>query len=1208
MTMLYRATLAMSQPTLDGDGLLSSWAVLIAEIAQASDGTDLERRALLALERILPDSRCELIWATDDGGARPDDPTVLARLRAGELIVGRGGFPGYVPVRCAEYLEGWVRVVPGHGFSRQEQALILFAAVLGTTRHALRPAPDEAGAKRQQLRTAITQVRDTPDLDTLLEQLNQIAQHSIGCVCFLVALRYQQSNWVSLSYISNDGERVAHRGFWEQRAGLTGTILQTEAPIFTDDYPKECDRQSVLPLYMFPGPSSHTWMGAPLRDRGKAYGVISCFSTNPDVRFSPLQRDLFLILAEETARPIRSAQLLLLAEQQARQMQSLNQITRAITSTLDPQRVPSLIIEHAQDLFNAEEGSLLILDTQTGDLIFRYAGGPAGYQLLGQRLPPGVGVAGYVASSGQPAVVNNARGDGRFYSTPDGNTGFLTRSLMAVPLRGIDGIKGVIEILNRRDDAPFTEEDRALLEVIADHAMIALENANQFAQIDQTLTRRLQELNRSNDRLHRILLASNTLRVERNREDLLHTIIQSVSESAGFRSCMIALVQHDDGVEPYLQHVLAAGPVAESFERLRTARAPLGRMLALLRPEFRRSPSTYLIDRRDNEYMQLWGGPEHVYIPNITPGQSGNWHPHDAIFSLLHNSHGHLLGLISVSDPEDGMLPGPEQVQILDIFANQAAVALENAQLYSDLQHSLSSLTALNGLGMALNTTLRSPQEIYEMTVGGMVAQSEARWGLALLWQSQGTPDTLILGAQIGTAPANQMMVEQLAREAILLRRPQTMRPGAAGGDAVVAIPLRATRRILGAICIGCTKGIPNSSTIESLSLFAGQAAVAVESLQLSGAVRRGLDQLASIMASTREGMLLVDDVGRVAVVNDAFRELVDLTAWINTTNNLEGMPVSEMLSRWQAIARYSQSDLEHLSVGITSVANGIERFVYDQLTSSNARALEWSVLRATPEGESDHEHERTGPQWPILLTVRDITAAKKAEYLRQDLTNMMVHDLRSPLTSVTASIDMIFRGTGGEISQLQREILSIAYASTQHLLDMINLLLDISRLEGGQMPLDCGRVELAPLAERAISRMAIIARKHSVTINLEPSAEGLHVMADRDLILRVLQNLLDNALKFSPKDQQVLVRTTYAENPRFARVAVHDSGLGIKPNDLDKIFTKFGQVGNRRIGGSGLGLTFCKLVVEAHGGAVGVESIPGHGSTFFFTLPVAGV
>ncbi|MBX0327970.1 GAF domain-containing protein [Oscillochloris sp. ZM17-4] len=1206
--ILSSAVSTMSQRPPDQSDLTPTWPQLVAEVSQAADSVDLDRRASLALMSIVPSSRHELTWATDDGGPGPGEPAILARLRAGVVITGRAGQPGYIPVRCGQQLDGWIRITPGRWSAPQEQALIVLAAVLGATRRTLRPADDPAASARRQLRAEIAQARDTRRLGDLLEQINRVAQRAFGQVSFLVALRYQESSWIEMVYIAISGSRIGKQSFWEQRAGLTGTILQTEEPIFTDSYIEECARQNVPPLYISAGPETHAWMGAPLRDGDRAYGVISCYSHDPAVQFSPLQRELLLILVEEMARPIRNAQMLRLAEQQARQMQALNRITRAITSTLDPERVPALIIEQAQELFNAEEGSLLLLDEETGELVFSYAGGPAGHRLLGQRLPSGTGVAGYVATSGQPAVVNNARGDGRFYGALDGDTGFLTRSLLAVPLRGLDGIKGVIEILNRYDDAPFTEEDRALLEAIADQAMIALDNARRFAQIDQTLARRVRDLDLSNDRLRRILRVSNALRVEHNRDDLLSAIAHSVAESAGFRSAIIALVRPSDAGEPHLQRVIAAGPAAASFEELRPARAPISRLLGILRPEFRRSPSTYVIDRRFDDYVHLWGGPEYVYTSRSTPATLGGWHPRDVMFSLLRNMRGEILGLISVSDPEDGMLPGPEQVQILDIFANQAAVALENAQLYSDLQHSLSSLTALNGLGMALNTTLRTPQEIYDLTVGGMVAQSDARWGQALLWQPQRSPDSLILGSQVGGGPADQTAVEQLAREAIVLRRPQSLRPSPITGEAVVAIPLRATRGILGAICIGYTDILPRASAIESLGLFAGQAAVAAESLQLFGAVRQGRDQLASIMASTREGMLLVDESGSIAVANDAFRELADVAAW-PAGGDLAGLLVVELLTRWQTTAHYDPADLEQLYDGLSGVADGVERFVRGQLTSprSGPPALEWSVTRAIPEGEHGGEGERTPHRWPILLTVRDITAAKEAERLRQDLTNMMVHDLRSPLTSVITSIDMIFRGVaGGEANKIQREILGIAYTSTQHLLDMVNLLLDISRLESGQMPLDCAPVALRPLGESAISRMTIIAQKNSVAINLDVADESLRVHADHELLLRVLQNLLDNALKFSPKASQVIMRIGPAETNGHVRVAVRDFGLGIKPHDLDKIFSKFGQAGNRRTSGSGLGLTFCKLVVEAHGGTIGVESVPGEGSTFFFTLPAA--
>jgi signal transduction histidine kinase len=239
-----------------------------------------------------------------------------------------------------------------------------------------------------------------------------------------------------------------------------------------------------------------------------------------------------------------------------------------------------------------------------------------------------------------------------------------------------------------------------------------------------------------------------------------------------------------------------------------------------------------------------------------------------------------------------------------------------------------------------------------------------------------------------------------------------------------------------------------------------------------------------------------------------------------------------------------------------------------------------------------------------MLLTVRDNTAAKEAERLRSDLTNMMVHDLRSPLSSVISSFDLIFRGVIGAITPQQRDVLTIAHASTQKLLNMINLLLDINRLEAGRMPMELAPLQVDELVASALGSQLVQAA--SKGLRLEPLlVPGARVHADRELVLRVLQNLLDNALKFSPQGGLVqLVVALEPGTPRLLRFSVRDAGIGIPQTDQEKIFAKFGQSGNRRSSGSGLGLTFCKLVVESHGGRIWVESSPGRGSCFCFTLP----
>ncbi|MBC8074593.1 MAG: HAMP domain-containing histidine kinase, partial [Chloroflexales bacterium] len=400
---------------------------------------------------------------------------------------------------------------------------------------------------------------------------------------------------------------------------------------------------------------------------------------------------------------------------------------------------------------------------------------------------------------------------------------------------------------------------------------------------------------------------------------------------------------------------------------------------------------------------------------------------------------------------------------------------------------------------------------------------------------------------------------------------------------------------VLGVIGVAYSDALPPAADLETLALFATQAAVAAESRRLWQALSSGRDQLASIMASTREGIVLIDTERQIAVANSALNHLCGIDVPTGRTS------LSHFLASWGESATYPESEWQALAQGLEAVATGAQEFANGQLNTSaaNACSLEWTALAARGEGASD------GGQ---LLVLRDITQEKETERLRQDLTSMIVHDLRSPLTSVLTSMDMLFRGISGGLTDVQHNILTVSQNSALQILDMVNILLDISRLEGGSMPLNLGTYALEPLIEKAASRVVAIARDKQIAIQYDYAPTLPEVRADGDLLVRIVQNLLDNALKFSGRGAIVTVRVAReahdGQQPTL-RVSVHDRGIGIAPKDQGKIFDKFSQAGERR-GGTGLGLTFCKLAVEAHGGTIGVASAVGEGSTFFFTLPVA--
>ena len=216
---------------------------------------------------------------------------------------------------------------------------------------------------------------------------------------------------------------------------------------------------------------------------------------------------------------------------------------------------------------------------------------------------------------------------------------------------------------------------------------------------------------------------------------------------------------------------------------------------------------------------------------------------------------------------------------------------------------------------------------------------------------------------------------------------------------------------------------------------------------------------------------------------------------------------------------------------------------------------------------------------------------------------HMVVHDMRTPLTAIYGFLRTLETLEGESLSDQGREFVQTALASTEDLVEMVTSLLDVSKMEAGEMTLNLTQCELLTIAREALTKVESL--KGGRRLTLSGTDEPVTVMADAELIARVFQNLLGNALKFTPDDGRVTV--SIEPSTDAARVLVQDTGPGIPPEYRERIFEKFGQVedpAKQQRYSTGLGLAFCKLAVEAHGGQVGVDSEEGRGSTFWFTLP----
>ncbi len=230
----------------------------------------------------------------------------------------------------------------------------------------------------------------------------------------------------------------------------------------------------------------------------------------------------------------------------------------------------------------------------------------------------------------------------------------------------------------------------------------------------------------------------------------------------------------------------------------------------------------------------------------------------------------------------------------------------------------------------------------------------------------------------------------------------------------------------------------------------------------------------------------------------------------------------------------------------------------------------------------------------------------QELETLRDSLTHMVVHDLRTPLTSLLSGVYTL--ETLGELNEHQREFWQMAVTGGETLLGMINDLLDINKMEDGSMQLGYSNPTPEVLVERALMQVGELVREKGLTVRREIAPRFPILTADEDKVRRVLVNLLGNAVKFTPHGGTITVSARMDGDARVL-FAVSDTGEGIPQEAFGKIFEKFGQVEDRKAGrksSTGLGLTFCKMAVEAHGGRIWVESELHQGSTFYFTLPVA--
>ncbi len=232
---------------------------------------------------------------------------------------------------------------------------------------------------------------------------------------------------------------------------------------------------------------------------------------------------------------------------------------------------------------------------------------------------------------------------------------------------------------------------------------------------------------------------------------------------------------------------------------------------------------------------------------------------------------------------------------------------------------------------------------------------------------------------------------------------------------------------------------------------------------------------------------------------------------------------------------------------------------------------------------------------------------AERANQIKSEFLSTMSHELRTPLNSIIGFSDLLKQKMMGDLNEKQEHYIDNIIKSSKHLLDLINDILDLSKIEAGKIDLNVEKISLSPIINDTTELIKATAAKHNIALKKEFDPRIEFIEADKQNFKQILFNLLSNAVKFSKADGGTIVITTrkYGE---MVQISVSDTGIGIRKEDLDKLFNKFQQIDSgtsRKYGGTGLGLAISKQLVELHGGKIWAQSKYGQGSTFIFQLPL---
>lgn len=892
--------------------------------------------------------------------------------------------------------------------------------------------------------------------------------------------------------------------------------------------------------------------GLPLVSNDRVWGGLVLGSRQqPVMEIDAETRQLLEYLAKYLGRTLQHLFLQSNAHRYASTMRTLNRIGHTITSRLDIDEVIRQTMTGINTVLDVEAGSLLLLDEVTRELYFKITLRGENKQITSYRLKMNEGIAGWVVSKNQAAIVNAPRSDPRFSSKIDEAIGFKTKAVLCVPLLVQGQPIGALELVNKRK-GDFTSMDQELLEAMSASLGVALNNA---ALYDHARERAHQ-----GEVINRVTAAINAG----------HSF-SATAQSVYDQLCQLTQCDHlsflmVDKVSGTVRQWLFSDAGSEE-QKQHTIPFVRSRLAALI------EHGQAFIEDDISTRSTL---PEDRIL--INDGVK-------AVLGVLLKTGSTPFGCLQLGSRQPAFF-GQAQLQLLEHLAPHMGVVLEKALLLDEMElrtqelHQLNrliemlvSITDLKGI---VETVVKTLPKLLSSDVYGVliIVESCTHLGLAIpphFKHVEQIKDQLFSTlAEVGVTDIPPVID---STEII------TDRISVAGDWqplASITLPIISRQGTVGLIYSATNQQERmDQEFLHLFSLLASQISAAVENASLFNQVERERARLAAILSSSTDAVLVVDRNGRIVLDNPAALDVL-------------GAPVSQ---RGRQLGEVTQ--VKPLVELFQSAMNG--NTTTSEIPLPDGRTF-FANVSPVVIGHS------TAIGW--VATMQDVSYFKEVNQLKNEFVNTVSHDLRSPLSGILIAAQLV--AEAGPITEEQLRLLNMVERRVNGMSELIDDLLDVGQIEAG-IDIDLQPINFATLVTETVDAVRPLALDKQISLDVNVDLQLEPVLANANRLQQAVSNLVSNGIKYTPAQGRVTVKL-FAHDHEI-RLQVTDSGIGIPAADQPHVFEKFYRVRGEHaieVRGTGLGLAIVKSVVEKHHGRVWVESVFGEGSTFTIALPVA--